>query len=209
MVSQGIVKGAGIFSPSLVSVYRYAYMTGLSVTFSESASDRICHPVFFWNSYTNIGKFFETSKSKSIENKQVKSIGTVNSSRSCNMGRIYFRHIWSIGLSVYMDAFEVLFPEWLYFIDLFSKFFWKPFWILHRLSVYMEEDKNPVLSGIGITGLACYIFPIHGFWQCFVVDFCDSGTVQTMKPCFQVRFRPEIHAFKYVLYAETLFLCEF
>lgn len=46
MASQGIVKGAGIFSPSLVSVYRYAYMTGLSVTFSESACDRICHCVF-------------------------------------------------------------------------------------------------------------------------------------------------------------------
>ncbi len=46
MVSQGIVKGAGIFSPSLVSVYRYAYMTGFSVTFSESACDRICHCIF-------------------------------------------------------------------------------------------------------------------------------------------------------------------
>lgn len=43
MVRQGIVKGAGIFSPSLLSVYRYAYMTGFSVTFSESACDRICH----------------------------------------------------------------------------------------------------------------------------------------------------------------------
>ena len=46
MVRQGIVKGADIFSPSLVSVYRYAYMTGSSVTFSESACDRICHLVF-------------------------------------------------------------------------------------------------------------------------------------------------------------------
>ena len=46
MVRQGIVKGDSIFSPSLVSVYRYAYMTGLSVTFSESACDRICHCVF-------------------------------------------------------------------------------------------------------------------------------------------------------------------
>ena len=32
MVSQGTVKGDGIFSPSLLSVYRYAYMTGFSVT---------------------------------------------------------------------------------------------------------------------------------------------------------------------------------
>ena len=30
-----------------------------------------------------------------------------------------------------------------------------------------------------------------------------------MKPCFYVRLRPEIHVFKYVLYAETLFSCEF
>ena len=32
MVSQDTVKGDGIFSPSLLSVYRYAYMTGFSVT---------------------------------------------------------------------------------------------------------------------------------------------------------------------------------
>ena len=57
MVSQGIVKGAGIFSPSLVSVYRYAYMTGFSVTFSESACDRICHCVFLISIYEDKKNF--------------------------------------------------------------------------------------------------------------------------------------------------------
>ena len=79
MVSQGIVKGESIFSPSLVSVYRYAYMTGFSVTFSESACDRTCHSDFLDFRYTKIGNFFETSKLKFIENKQIKSIGTVDS----------------------------------------------------------------------------------------------------------------------------------
>lgn len=31
----------------------------------------------------------------------------MTSSRSCNMGLICFRHIVSVGLAVYMDAFEV------------------------------------------------------------------------------------------------------
>ena len=105
MVRQGIVKGESIFSPSLVSVYRYAYMIGFSVTFSESACDRICHSGFLDFRYTNLGNFFEISKLKFIENKEVKSIGTVTSSRSCNMGLIYFRHIGGVGLAVYMDAF--------------------------------------------------------------------------------------------------------
>ena len=87
----------------------------------------------------------------------------MTSSRFCNMVWIYFRHVGGTGLPVYMDAFEVLSPEWLHFIDRFSGIFWKPFWRLHRLSVYMEEDMNPALSGIGSICPACYIFPIHGF----------------------------------------------
>ena len=41
-----------------------------------------------------------------------------------------------------MAVFEVLFPEWLHSIVQFSEIFWKLFWRLHRLSVYMEEDTN-------------------------------------------------------------------
>ena len=76
-------------------------------------------------------------------------------SRSCNMVWIYFRHIGTGKAVVYMDAFEVLSPEWLHFIDRFSRIFWKPFWRLHRLSVYLEEDMNPASSGIGSTCPVC------------------------------------------------------
>ena len=107
--------------------------------------------------------------------------------RSCNMVWIYFRHIGTGKRAVYMDTFEVLSPEWLYFIIPFSRIFGKPFWRLHRLSVYLEEDMNPALSGIGIICPACYIFPIHSFWQCFVADSCVFSTVQTMKSCFRYR----------------------
>ena len=51
----------------------------------------------------------------------------MTSSCSCNMGRIYFRHIGTGKKAVYMDAFEVLYPEWLNFIVLLSGIFWKPF----------------------------------------------------------------------------------
>ena len=34
----------------------------------------------------------------------------MTASRFCNMVWIYFRHIVSVGLAVYMDVFEVLFP---------------------------------------------------------------------------------------------------
>lgn len=87
----------------------------------------------------------------------------MTSSCSCNMVWIYFRHIESVGLAVYMVALEVLFPEWLYFIDCYSGIFWKPFWRLHRLSVYMESERNPALSGIVSICPVCYMFPIHGF----------------------------------------------
>ena len=73
----------------------------------------------------------------------------MTSSCFCNMVWIYFRHNWTGKMAVYMAVFEVLFPEWLHFIVRFSGIFWKPFWRLHRLSVYMKEDTNPALSGIG------------------------------------------------------------
>ena len=145
----------------------------------------------FW--YTNIVKIFETSKSKSIENKEVESTRTMTSSRSCNMVWICFRHIESTGLAVYVDTFEVLSTEWPHCIVSFSGIFWKPLWGLHRLSVYMEWGINPDSSWIGSACPAYYIFPIHGFWQCFVADSCVLDTVQTMKPCFPVWFRPENH----------------
>ncbi len=76
---------------------------------------------------------------------------------------IYFRHIGTDKRVVYMDVFEVLSPEWLHFIDRHSGIFRELFWRLHRLSVYLEEDMNPVLYLSGSTCPACYIFPIHGF----------------------------------------------
>ena len=94
--------------------------------------------------------------------------------RECWIGCLY-GCLWSMS------------PEWLYFIDRFSGIFWKPFWRLHRLSVYLEEDMNPALSGIGITCPACYMLPICNFWQCFVVDSCVFCSVQTMKPCFRYK----------------------
>ena len=87
----------------------------------------------------------------------------MTASRSHNMGLICFRHIVSVGLGVYMAVFEVLFVEHLYFIDHFSGIFWKLFWNLHRLSVYLESERNPALSGIGITCPACYMLPICSF----------------------------------------------
>ena len=82
--------------------------------------DRLLHDLFgislwpdlsslsLWISYTNIVRIFETSKLKSIGNKEVESTRTMTSSRSCNMGRICFRHIGGAGLAVYMDTFGVL-----------------------------------------------------------------------------------------------------
>lgn len=87
----------------------------------------------------------------------------MSTSRSCNMGRVYFQHIETGKRAVYMDVFEVLSPEWMYFIDRFSRIFWKPFWRLHRLSVYLESEWNLVISGIGNICPACYIFPIRSF----------------------------------------------
>lgn len=146
-----------------------------------------------WISGVNIVKIFETPKSKSIENKEVESTRTMTSSRSCNMGRICFRHTGGAGLAVYMDTFEVLSTGWLYCIVSFSGILWKPLWRLHRLSVYMEWDRSSVLSWIGIICPAYYMFPIHSFWQCSVDDSCVLDTVQTLKPCFPVWFRPENH----------------
>lgn len=108
-------------------------------------------------------------------------------SRSYYMVWIYFRHVGTDKRVVYIDTFEVLSTEWLHFIVQFSGIFWKPFWRLHRLSVYLEEDMNPALSGIGSICPVCYIFPIHGFRQCFVVDSYVWGTVQTMKPYFRYK----------------------
>ena len=87
----------------------------------------------------------------------------MTSSRSHNMVWIYFRHNWTGKMAVYLDALDVLPAECLHFIDRFSGIFWKPFWRLYRLSVYMEEDTNPALSGIVSICPVCYMFPIHGF----------------------------------------------
>ena len=145
----------------------------------------------FWISYTNIVKIFETSKLKSIENKEVESVGTMTSSRSCNTGRICFRHIGDAGLAVYMDTFGGLSVKRLCCIVSFSRIFWKPLWNPQRMSVYMEWGINLDSSWIGIICPAYNMFPIHSFWQCFVADSCVLDTVQTMKPCFPVWFRPE------------------
>ena len=136
----------------------------------------------------------------------------------CNMVWIYFRHIGSVGLAVYMDVFEVLSPEWLHFIVQFSGIFWKPFWRLHRLSVYMEEDMNPDLYLSGNTCPVCYIFPIHGFRQCPVADSCVSGTLLNGTACFgdvlyadylrKLSFGTQKQCFKYVLYTERSNSCE-
>ena len=64
----------------------------------------------------------------------------MTASRSCNMVWIYFRHIGGTVLAVYMDAFEVLSPEWLYFIDRFSEIFWK---------IVLETLSAVRLYGIG------------------------------------------------------------
>lgn len=62
----------------------------------------------------------------------------MTASRFCNMVWIYFRHIVSVGLAVYMDVFEVLSPEWLHFIVRFSRIF---------LETVLEASSAGRLSG--------------------------------------------------------------
>ena len=192
MVSQGTVKGDGIFSPSLLSVYRYAYMTGFSVTIigiSLCPDSALSLSESVLRSYIN---FMTFPKSKTIKSQEVVTWTAVASPRLWRTCLVHFN----------MSGQGWLMPVWMFCrycpltARMFSGFvprkFWNLFWNLLLPPCYLEEDTNPALSGIGIILPVCLDIPVYRFLIMFCCLFLCFGYGTDHEIMFCVRLRPEI-----------------
>ena len=110
MVSQGTVKGKCILSLPLVSVYRYAYMTGLLRPFGIRPWPDLSL-AFFWFRYTNIVKIYEFSKYNFIDLQRIESIGVMPSSCFRWLWMMPFRYIQWVWQTGCRYVFQAGYPE--------------------------------------------------------------------------------------------------